>query len=61
MTSMVRMDLWEEVSDIAKKANAITVLEENTTGAIFLSQPQVCPGDMKLKKGTKLMILRETL
>lgn len=39
MTSMVRMDLWEEVSDIAKKANAITVLEENTTGAIFLSQP----------------------
>lgn len=50
MTSMVRRDLWEEVSDIAKKANTITILEDNTTGAVFLSQPQVCPGDKKLRK-----------
>lgn len=39
MTSMVRMDSWEEVRDIAKKANAVTILEDNTTGDAFLSQP----------------------
>lgn len=57
MTSMVRMDSWEEVSDTAKKANAVTILENNTTGDAFLLNLRSARRH-ELEKGTEVMIFR---